>query len=180
MNQLHKSSLVWWEVLLADPAKQIEWLKKQYHGEVLAGRRIRRIFGKFKLDAIDQAIVDRVASEEDQHALWLGNLLEDRGVNPEMLTEHEERYWDTDKLDEIASVEEAAAIGFHAEVMRLARIKTIRDHPDSPEDMSAVMARIFEDEVGHVAAFKGLTNPDAIEAAREDHDTGVNALGLVA
>ncbi len=180
MNKLDAASLVWWDELLENPTKQIEWLKKQYHGEVLAGKRIRNIFSQFKMNADDQAIIARVANEEDQHALWLGELLLARGVTPSMLNDHVERYWDYDKLNAIASVKEAAAIGYHAEVMRLSRIKVIRDHPDSPKDMAETMAKIFKDEVGHVSAFKGLTNPDAIEATRDDHEMGVNALGLSA
>lgn len=180
MSNLKKASIIWWDALIADPAKQIEWLKKQYHGELLAGQRIRKIFGEYDLSDLDKLRIEAIANEEDTHAEWIKMLLITRGVTAEALTEHKERYWEKIPLDSIKSSKEAAAIGFHAELMRLDRIAVIRDCPQSPQDMAKTMGAIYQDEIGHVITFKALSTPGIIEATRLDHEDGVNALGLSA
>jgi hypothetical protein len=175
-----EKSSVWWEELLADEERQLGWLSKQYHGEVMAGERIRTVFGKFNLGERDARIVESVAAEEDLHAKWIGELLQARGVEPTKLEAHKERYWKAQPVDNLGSVEEAAAVGHLAEVMRLSRIKAIADNPNTPKDISEVMCKIFIQEVGHAAKFKKLSSPEALAEAQTGHDEGLNALGLVA
>tara|TARA_R110000823_G_C15952958_1_gene502528 strand:+ start:13535 stop:14074 length:540 start_codon:yes stop_codon:yes gene_type:complete len=173
-----KKSSMWWAELLLDEARQLDWLVKQYHGEVMAGERIRTIFGKFNLSDRDAKVVEGVAREEDLHAKWIGELLQSRGVEPSRLSEHKERYWAAQPVDNLRSPEEAAAVGHLAEVMRLSRIKAIVNNPDSPFDIAKVMKKILRQELGHAAKFKRLSNSRAIDDARGGHDAGLNALGL--
>ena len=83
-------------------------------------------------------------------------------------------------MDNLGSVEEAAAVGHLAEVMRLSRIKAIANNPKSPADISADMCKIFIQEVGHAAKFKKLSSPEALAEAEVGHERGLNALGLAA
>jgi tRNA isopentenyl-2-thiomethyl-A-37 hydroxylase MiaE len=173
-----KTSKEWWDTLLADNDKMVDWLKRQYHGELMAGGRIREVFKVFELSQEDAKKVAKVAREEDLHASLIATLLEERGVPAEVL-EHEERYW-KHAYDKMDTVEDAAAVGFLAEEMRLERISVIANCVRSPFDIKKVMGRIYTQEVGHVQTFKDLTNADAIEAHMEKHNEGLNALGLVA
>lgn len=173
-----KSSQEWWDEILMDGGKMVYWLKRQFHGETLAGARIREVFSKFDLTEEDKALVEKVASEEDLHARWIGELLDARGV-PLDLLHHEERYW-KHAYDNLDTVEDAAAVGFLAEEMRLSRIKVIAECERSPYDIKKVMARIYTQELGHVEIFKNLTDSEAIEAHLDNHNSGLNALGLVA
>jgi hypothetical protein len=173
-----KTSKQWWNELLVDNDKMIDWLKKQYHGEMMAGTRIREVFAKFDLSDADAKLIEKVALEEDLHAYWIGELLEERGVTPEML-KHEERYW-KHAFAEIDTVEDAAAVGFLAEEMRLRRILTISTCVRSPYDIKQVMKRIYTQELGHVEAFRQLTDADTIIEHMSNHTEGLNALGLVA
>ncbi len=172
-----KTSKEWWDELLVDNDKMINWLKRQYHGERMAGNRIRIVFDNFDLSCEDARNIVKVADEEDLHAKWIGELLEARGVPAEVLV-HEERYWEH-AYQNLGTKEDAAAVGFLAEEMRLERILAIASCERSPHDIKKVMNRIYIQELGHVKVFKNMTNGAAIEAHMDSHNEGLNALGLV-
>lgn len=70
----------WWDEPKSDPAKLIEWLKNQYHGEATAADKI----AKFILPQFDDSkqlfIIERIMEDEKKHASWIEVLLKSRGV----------------------------------------------------------------------------------------------------
>jgi tRNA isopentenyl-2-thiomethyl-A-37 hydroxylase MiaE len=172
-----KTSIQWWNETKSNPDKLIKWLKDQYHGEVTASKRIITVFAKYDLTAKEELIIARIATEEVLHAMWIAKLLVARGLTYEIL-EKEERYWEA-TLDVIESKESAAALAHLAEAMRLERIRAIAEDESCDEDVRNVFKRILPMEIGHEAAFKSITTPEAIEAVREVHESGRCALGLV-
>lgn len=171
-----KSSEQWWSEVKSNQSLLVDWLKDQYHGEVTAAMRIKQIFNQFNLTEPQRKIVERIAREEAQHAKWVGSLLKNRGITPRVLTK-QERYWDK-TLVNISSVEDAAAIGHHAEAMRLERIRVICSDATAPEDIREVFSKILPDEEGHEAMFKLLSNRESLASRANNHQQGMKALGL--
>lgn len=176
-----QTSKQWWESVKQDPAKLINWLKNQYHGEVTAAKKIRELFleSGHQLNDSQKALIEHIALEEEIHANWVADLLTSRGIEPEEL-QKEERYWNqTLPSSDDTSIEELAAIAHHAETMRLERIQVICDDEDAPEDIRKVFQRILPMEERHAMWFEILSNEEEIQKALPKHELGLNALGLV-
>lgn len=173
-----RTSVEWWDELLIDYDKMISWLQNQYLCEFEAGERILSVFGEFDLNEEDSALIKKVAQEENDHARWIGDLLDARKV-PVNLVKKPGRYWE-ETQSTLETVEDAAAVGYLAENMRLERILAISECDRSPHDIKLVMKRIYVQEVSHTQVFEGLTNKEAVENHIENHNKGRNALGLVA
>ena len=173
-----RTSKEWWADLLGNGPLLLDWLTKQYHGEVLAGVRIRKVFSEFELTPKEGRAIEQIATEEDLHAKWIGGLLEARGVKPKVLGAHKERYW-KETLTDISDKANAAAVGYLAEDMRLERIRAIVESKDSPKDIASVMKRILRQEVKHASIFKSLSTPELIAAHKGSHHRGRELLGLV-
>ena len=90
-----------------------------------------------------------IAAQERTHASWVGQLLQARGVTPQLL-DKDDRYW-RETLTGIDSLESGAAVAAHAEDMRLARIEVIASDSDPhvPDDIRSVFARILPQERFH-------------------------------
>ena len=82
----------WWEDVSNNPDKMVDWLKKQYHGEVTAESRIRHMIEKYDLKGKEAYTIERIADDEKKHAEWVKELLTNRGITAEIL-DKEERYW---------------------------------------------------------------------------------------
>ncbi len=173
-----RTSLQWWEHVLANPAQLILWLQKQYHGEVTAAGRIRTFAKLHCTDATSARILEVIAHQEELHAEWVASLLVARGIAPTVL-EKTERYWN-ETLPGIVDFHSGAAVASHAEHMRLGRIRVIGEHPDTPDDIRAVFLRILPQEEFHERAFAEMAGVDALTAALDKHEQGLEALGLVA
>lgn len=168
----------WWEKTKADEGLIINWLKNQYHGEAIAAERIRQYIlphfeGKYGF------LVERIAEDEDKHASWVGELLKNRGVTPEILKK-EERYWRqvmTEEFKEDGNY--AAAVAAHAEEMRLERITVIMNDESAPVDIRNTFTQIYRDELFHAKGFKLIAGDEYYNKASENHARGVEALGLI-
>lgn len=173
-----RTSLEWWTETKADEGKMINWLKNQYHGEAIASSRIKEFIlphmeGKY------QFLVERIASDEERHAEWIGLLLSARGIVPTIL-QKEERYWKTVMTDDFKdNGNYAAAVAAHAEEMRLERIKVIMDDDQAPTDIQATFKNIYKDELFHAKGFKLIAGDDYYNQASENHAKGLEALGLI-
>lgn len=172
-----KTSAQWWEETKASPEKLIEWLKKQYTGEVTAAARIVALGEQFKVDTKTKSILAAIAAQEDQHATWIHDLLADRGVTPEIGDENK-RYW-KHALPGITDFEHGAAVGAHAEKMRLERIQVISEDQAAPADVRLAFQKILKDELWHEKAFRSLSTPSALLATLSNHEAGAQSLGLV-
>jgi len=173
-----KTTKEWWDDTKQSPEKIINWLKNQYHGEALASSRIKEFIlphmdGKFVF------MVERIADDEERHAQWVGKLLSDRGVEPEIL-EKEERYWKETMTEDFKSDGNyAAAVAAHAEEMRLERIKVIMDDESCDKDIRETFKNIYKDELFHAKGFKLIAGDDYYNKASENHAKGLEALGLI-
>lgn len=139
-----KTSKEWWKDTKKSPEKIIHWLKNQYHGEAVASERIRKYIlphmeGKYAF------MVERIADDEERHASWVGKLLLDRGITPEIL-QKEERYWKTVMTEDFTQDGNyAAAVAAHAEEMRLERISVIMEDSEAPQDIRETFKTIYKD-----------------------------------
>lgn len=169
----------WWKDVSNDPEKMVEWLKKQYHGEVTAEARIRSMIDKYGLKGKEAYIIRRIADDERKHAEWVKQILHKRGIPAEIL-DKEERYWnETLPAAEDKSFSYMCAVGYLAESMRLDRIKLLASDKRFA-DIAVTFNMILADERYHAYAFKTMTTPEDIEQATPYHNSGLNALGLAA
>ncbi len=173
-----KTSKEWWDRVKHDPNLLVRWLRDQYHGEALAAIRMRLFVKKFGSEAKwqEQATVEEIANQEQQHADWVGDLLRSRGVEPTLLAKNE-RYWN-EALKGINSWEAGCAVAAHAEKMRLDRIRAIAADPESPADVRDVFSRILPQEEFHERAFRAFTSESALFTTLGNHMAGAEALGL--
>jgi len=179
--RFNKTPQQWWDAVKQSPERIVNWLKNQYHGEAKAAERIYDIILKhFSEGSTEWDLATRIAKDEEKHAVWIGQLLESRGITPQLL-DKEERYWDAVLDDENVegNGEYAAAIAAHAEEMRLARIKIIMDDEDAPGDIRATFIQIYHDEVFHAKAFKKISGDEYYNQTTENHARGLEALGLI-
>lgn len=178
---LKEASLAWWAEVKQDPAKFHDWLLKQYRGEVTAAERIRELGTKFNVDAKTMHLLEVIAGQEETHATWIADLLVTRGITIPVVSreEAEGRYWE-ETLPGITDFNTGAGVAAHAEAMRLTRIEVIHEDEDAPADVREVFGRILKDELFHERAFRKLAGDGAMEATRDKHQLGLEALGLAA
>lgn len=174
---LLRDSRTWWEAVKRDPDAMTSWLLDQYRGEATAAGRIEMLRDAFAAPGTRAHVVlGVIAGQERRHAVWVGDLLTARGVQP-TISPKRERYW-RPTLEAIHDLETGCAIGAHSERMRLERIEAIANDADAPADVRAVFQRILPEERFHARAFADLAGPDALEETREAHAIGRRALGL--
>ncbi len=170
-----RTSQEWWSELKLSPERQIDWLKKQYHGELLASERVAQLSDDCRGTRWHQTL-ETIAQQEAKHAGWVGELLHARGIEPERL-EKNERYWNV-VLAEVNTFEGLAAAAAHAEAMRLERIKVIYNDPDTEDDIRAVFGKILHEEEFHVKAFTRMAGDEALAAALAKHEEGMAAINV--
>ena len=172
----------WWDRVSSSETEMINWLKAQYHGEVTAADRIIASIGDYNVvpTSLEFKIIHSICSDEIKHAKWVSKLLHDRGITSEVL-DKEERYWNEvlPKTLEENTFTYFCAVGHLAETMRLDRISLLASD-DRFKDIAEVMTNIYPDEVFHARAFKLMSTKDDITKAKEFHNIGMNAIGLVA
>ena len=174
----HEASKTWWSTIKSDREAFTAWLYDQYRGEVTAGGRIDALRDTFaKPGTKAHRVLSVVAAQERKHGRWVAALLEARGLEVRVETK-EDRYWRA-TVPEITDLETGAAVGAHAERMRLARIEVIVDDAGAPEDVREVFRRILPEERFHERAFRRLATEASLARTATAHDLGRRALGLV-
>lgn len=172
-----KTSKEWWEETKADPAKLTDWLQRQYTGEVTAANRIIDFMKQYATNDRERHILAFIANQERLHAKWIKQCLLNRGIDPEV-GESDKKYW-KETMPGITDFQTGAAVAYYAEKMRLERIRVIAEDRTAPWDVRDVFYRILPDEEGHEKMFYKLTNVQALEAALNNHEQGMETLGLV-
>jgi len=169
----------WWERVSNNEEEMKNWLKAQYHGEATAEARIREAISRFDLTGLEEKVITSIADDKAKHTKWVAKLLLDRGITPEIL-QKEERYWNEVLPKELEedSFPYFCAVGYLAETMRLDRISLLSSDTRFT-DIAEVMAKIYPDEIFHARAFKEMSNPSAINQAKQYHRLGMNAIGLL-
>lgn len=171
-----KTSQEWWKEVKTDEAKFVDWLVKQHRGEVTAAQRIEAFAEKYAISDKHKKTLSLIAKQERQHASWVAELLESRGIKQDVSCA-EEKYW-RETLPKIESFETGAAVGAHAEKMRLERIRVIASDISAPEDVRETFKKILKDELFHEKAFRNMAGDDAMKKTFHSHESGLNALGL--
>lgn len=173
-----RDSQTWWDETKNNERLLVDWLMNQYHGEATAAIRIREFIDKFATkNSYHFFLLENIARQEEDHAKWVGSLLEARGVSAQLLLKTD-RYW-TETLPQITSFETGTAVAAKAEAMRLERIRTICWDDESPADVRSVFLRILPQEVQHEKTFRHLTTTAALNAVNPGHLAGLEALGLM-
>lgn len=167
-----RTSEEWVESVEASPEKMQQWLKRQYIGEMLAYQRIKALSENPEVSPAEATILRRIAGEEKLHADWVRGLLKDI---PEVSYDGD-RYWKEMNLSRL-SLDELFAAGFHAETMRLSRIKAIVGS-NLPEEIKEVFGKILPMEENHARYFDDLSSEGAKSKTAEYHASGMEALGL--
>lgn len=172
-----KTSLQWWDEVRTDTSKFNDWLVKQYRGEVTAAARIRALTTRFNVSTRVGRILNMIAAQEELHARWVGELLTVRGIEPDV-SGAEDRYWNAVN-PAMVDFHTTAAVGAHAEVMRLERIRVIVADESAPNDVAEVFRRILPHEEWHARAFKELAGAEAMATTQYSQEQGRALLGLV-
>lgn len=181
MSETKKTSAEWWAEVKADPKRLLDWLHKQYIGEITAHVKMTDFLAAYGAQAKDPKwaeTVEKIAYQEAAHSVWIGALLVARGETPGKGTATN-RYWEK-TLPGIDSWESGCAVAALAEKMRLERIRVIAGDPEAPQDIREVFAKILPQEEFHEKAFRSFATDEALTAALEGHQAGMNALGLIA
>lgn len=172
-----QTSQQWWNSVKVNPSKFKTWLLKQYCGEVTAASRIREIQGGNEKET---KILEIIADQETQHAIWIKSLLASRNCAvPDDSQNAENRYWAIAK-QAMRSFQTSAAIAAHAEHMRLERIRVIVKDPEIPSDVREVFEKILLQEIFHEKAFAAMAGKKALQETKVTQQLAQEALGLVA
>ncbi|MBS2014174.1 MAG: ferritin-like domain-containing protein [Deltaproteobacteria bacterium] len=172
-----KTSEAWWAETKSDPAAMASWLRDQYRGEATAAGRIEALRDAFALPSSrEHRVLGIIAAQERRHAAWVAELLAARGIEV-VVDDIAERYW-PEVTKAVLDLATGAAVGAHAERMRLERIEAIASDPGAPEDVRAVFARILPEERFHERAFRSIAGEDAMRRTAHAHALGRAVLGL--
>jgi rubrerythrin len=173
-------SLAWWTKTRQDPQALNDWLLDQYRGEATAANRILTLAENYTSQGSrERRLLTRIADQERKHARWVGELLSARQLPvPAEPDTAQERYWKK-TLPSISDLASGAAVGAHAERMRLWRIQAIAADAQAPADVRAIFARILPEERFHERAFRSLAGEAALHAALDGHEQGMAVLGLI-
>ncbi len=172
-----ETSKTWWDRTKTSAPAFEAWLYDQYRGEVTAASRIDALRDAFtEKRSRAHLILTVIAEQERKHALWVAGLLRARGLDVHV-EPVEDRYWKR-TVPEVVDLETGAAIGAHAEKMRLERIETIASDSDADADVRAVFRRILPEERFHERAFRSLSSDSALAKTAGAHDLARRALGL--
>jgi hypothetical protein len=167
----------WWNGIRDNPEELARWLRRQYVGELAAVNLLSQLLIRFgsKMNEAQWETIHKIMSQEAVHGRWMKELMDVRGILPEENASAERRYWN-EVLPAVDSFEKAVAAGFHAENMRLFRIREIANDPKAPEDIRTTFNRILPHEEWHEEAFAEMMGDTDIT---EFHEKGLEALNLV-
>ena len=113
-------SRTWWARTKRDDQALHDWLLDQYRGETTAAERIMALADRFtKPGSHERRVLEKIAAQEKRHAAWVAELLRARKLPvPAQPDRTRERYW-KQTLPTISDLATGAAVGAHAERMRL-------------------------------------------------------------
>ncbi len=172
-----RTSAQWWKEVKADPQRLTAWLQRQYVGEMAAVNLLSEVLTRYASEATEGEwhTVHKVMCQEATHARWIKKVMDDRGIKPEPNGSSDRRYW-KEVLPGVTNFSEAMAAAFHAESMRLERIRAIAADEDAPADIRAVFQKILPHEEWHEEVFNKMRKNRELT---KYHDKGLRALNLV-
>lgn len=168
----------WWTETKADKAALEHWLRRQYVGEMAAVNLLSELLITYGSQATDAEWNDvhKVMCQEATHAKWIKKVLDQRGISPEEGATAERRYW-AEVKPAVKSFAEGCAAGYHAEHMRLERIRAIAHDTDpAVEDLSVVFGNILPHEEWHEKVFDKMRHGKLLT---QYHEAGLESLNLL-
>lgn len=168
----------WWNETKSDPEKLAHWLRRQYVGEMAAVNLLSELLITYgsQADSSEWDDVHTVMCQEASHARWMKRVMDKRGISPEEGASTDRRYW-AEVKPAVNSFAEGCAAGYHAESMRLERIRCIAAETD-PEfaDLAAVFKRILPHEEWHEEVFDKMRKGHDLTRY---HEKGLESLNLL-
>lgn len=174
-----RTSKEWWAEIKSDPEQLVEWLRRQYVGEIAAVNLLSEVLLRFGGQANMQEWenVHRVMLQEATHARWMRQVCEGRSIKLGADESAERRYW-KEVLPHVSNFREAMDAAFHAEHMRLERIRLVAAETDPAfADLAKTFARILPHEEWHEEIFGEMRQAGAGSVTRY-HENGLQALNL--
>lgn len=170
-----QSSKQWLDSVKQDKEKLHKWLGSQWTAEIEAANRIKELADRVS-DKAQKALLTKISKDETTHAKLLENLCNSRGIKSPIKSSG--RYYSAVGLENLSN-DQLFALGYHAESMRLTRIRAICADKDTDADIRLAFSTILKDEEMHEKAFGALASEKAIIQMKDKHSLGVQALGLV-
>ena len=173
------TSAEWWASIKENPGKLEGWLRRQYVGEMAAVNLLSQVLLRFGGQATEKewTNVYRVLGQEALHAKWIYDLCASRKIALGTDESAERRYW-KEVLPHISTFRDAMDAAYHAERMRLERIRVIAADPDPVfADVAAVFRAILPHEEWHEEIF-GEMRATAAGTTTRYHERGLEALNL--
>ncbi len=165
----------WLDNVVSDKEALTHWLQRQYIGEVSAATRISKLARNAPYKHFKTLV--KISQDELNHASWVLKLLESRQIPIPEIESPESRYWKP-VLKAADDFDNTAAAGFHAEGMRLVRIRALVEDSRVDSDIRDVFAKILPDEEFHESAFGAIASERAKLFMSTKHHEGLNRLGL--
>ncbi|MFA5854200.1 MAG: ferritin-like domain-containing protein [Patescibacteria group bacterium] len=174
---LHEKTAAWWSLLVRFIPRFEQWLQRLYLAEKGGAERFQAIVDRWNLAGDQLATFNGIIMDELRHQDLVAGLLAARGVD--LPTEPTpERYWDPVWAG-VTTFEEACAAGARGEMLARNRFRVILNHPETPEDVRAIVAQILPDEERHARLLGELAGTGAMLRMRPFHQKGMRALGLI-
>jgi hypothetical protein len=168
----------WWAEVKSDPEKMAHWLRRQYVGEMAAVNLLSELLITYGGQASESEWDDvhKVMCQEATHAKWMKRLLEGRSIDPEVGATAERRYW-AEVKPAVNSFAEGCAAGYHAEHMRLERIRCIAADTDpAVADLAKTFGKILPHEEWHEEVFDRMRQGKTLT---QYHEKGLESLNLL-
>lgn len=174
--KLHDKTSAWWAARVRD-RRENSFLLQLRQAEAGGADRFQSIVDRFHPTGEALAHYEGIISDERRHQRLVEELLTARSV-PFPSPPTPERYWG--KIwDKVTTFEEACAAGAFGEMLARNRFRVILHHPDTPEDIRALVAQILPDEECHARLLGAMAGDAAMNRMRSYHLEGMAALGLV-
>ncbi len=147
-----------WPAIRMQPNWVENWLQGQFSGEVDAVASMEDLLATFLRDPTkgrQVLLLERIVRDERDHVLWIGQLLQARGVKPRAIAPGE-------VLPGMDTCQHGCAVASRAEALRAGEIRLVIADEWVPTDVRDAFRHILGDEVFHERAFRRLAGDPAM------------------
>ncbi|MEY4723185.1 MAG: hypothetical protein RLZZ324_698 [Candidatus Parcubacteria bacterium] len=171
----------WWEAQLShDQGGMVKWLVRLRATEHFAALRFQNALDRWAFPDAEKTLFSGIMGDEYRHSRMVTTLLRARDIPfPEELVIGRERYWEQ-IWHHVTDYRLACASLMFGETLAITRFEVIAEHPDTPEDVRALIALIIPDERRHISTLSAIAGKDGRDAMRGHHREGMKAIGVIA
>ncbi len=162
----------WWSRLVPDEAALTKWLQKlevtERDGQarnIAANEQWNPAGPEYR--SVAERILLQTGDDEARHADMIVDVLRARGLGPSG-NPPSSIYWARMETH-ITSLESCCAVFALGERLAAERFQIIVDHPDTPDDIRALVSLILPDENYHTKAYQRLAGQVEIDKMMEHH-----------